>query len=541
MRILRYLGATLLALSLFAAPALAQSALTGKVTSQKEGAMEGVLVSAKRAGSNITITVVSNAEGGYSFPGAKLTPGRYAIDIRAAGYLLPEPASIEVKAHATTELNLNLREASLLELAHQLSSTEWLMSYPLTDEQKYGFRNCTGCHTMLRASMSTYNREQLEIVMQRMSQYASGSTPGNFQLNAGVEREFGRGFSTRPTAAHRREAEAVAAINLSNGVWKYPLKTIPRPKGRATQVIYTMYDLPRPFAKPHDVEIGPDGWAYYDDFGDQYMGKLDPATGEIKEYKWDVLSPGQSTGSLGLYIAKDGKVYMGNMSQKAAVIFDPATEKFEFHMQEGPGRVTMVDPSASHIDGKVWINGNDRYQVDFKTKTWTKVPAPNTGAYGLVADTKNNVYGGAREGAHIWRADARTLKVDYYPIPVKGGMRRGSTDKQDRLWWGGFDGNFVGMLDPRRSAGEQMKIYPMKQEWFMPYDAEYDNQKYAWTGSMFGDHVGRMNVETGEWDIFLLPHATNIRRIHVQEGPVSSLWVGMNHEAKIVHIEPLLP
>jgi hypothetical protein len=38
-------------------------ALTGKVTSQEEGAMEGVLVSAKRANSTMTVTVVSNAEG----------------------------------------------------------------------------------------------------------------------------------------------------------------------------------------------------------------------------------------------------------------------------------------------------------------------------------------------------------------------------------------------------------------------------------------------------------------------------------------------
>jgi hypothetical protein len=44
------------------------SALIGNVTSQEEGAMEGVLVSAKRVGSTMTITVASNAQGQYSFP-----------------------------------------------------------------------------------------------------------------------------------------------------------------------------------------------------------------------------------------------------------------------------------------------------------------------------------------------------------------------------------------------------------------------------------------------------------------------------------------
>ena len=51
-------------------------ALTGQVSSQEEGRMEGVLVSAKREGSTITTTVVSDAQGRYSFPSSKLEPGR---------------------------------------------------------------------------------------------------------------------------------------------------------------------------------------------------------------------------------------------------------------------------------------------------------------------------------------------------------------------------------------------------------------------------------------------------------------------------------
>jgi hypothetical protein len=60
--------------------------LTGQVSSQEEGLMEGVLVSAKRDGSTVTITVVSDAKGRYSFPASKLEPGRYALHIRAVVY-----------------------------------------------------------------------------------------------------------------------------------------------------------------------------------------------------------------------------------------------------------------------------------------------------------------------------------------------------------------------------------------------------------------------------------------------------------------------
>src|ERR1700687_2521595 len=60
-------------------------ALAGKV-SAGQGALEGVLVSAKKDGSNVTVTVVSDKDGYYSFPAARLEAGPYSLRIRAVGY-----------------------------------------------------------------------------------------------------------------------------------------------------------------------------------------------------------------------------------------------------------------------------------------------------------------------------------------------------------------------------------------------------------------------------------------------------------------------
>src|ERR1700710_983234 len=80
----------------FAARALAPvAALTGLVSSAEEAAMEGVLVSAARAGSNITVTVVTGADGRYAFPANRLGPGRYTIAVRAVGYQLDQPRQNE--------------------------------------------------------------------------------------------------------------------------------------------------------------------------------------------------------------------------------------------------------------------------------------------------------------------------------------------------------------------------------------------------------------------------------------------------------------
>ena len=71
-----------------AADPLGPAALVGQVTSQEEGPMEGVVVSAKKDGSTITVSVISDDKGHFSFPASRLEPGHYTLKIRAVGYNL---------------------------------------------------------------------------------------------------------------------------------------------------------------------------------------------------------------------------------------------------------------------------------------------------------------------------------------------------------------------------------------------------------------------------------------------------------------------
>src|ERR1700739_2976658 len=117
------------ALALVAAapgPLQAQSsaALTGTVSSQQEGAMEGVLVSAKKEGSTITVTVVSDDKGNFSFPAAKLEPGKYNISTRATGYDLQGPGSVDVAAGKAATADVKLVKTR--NIARQMSNGEWI-------------------------------------------------------------------------------------------------------------------------------------------------------------------------------------------------------------------------------------------------------------------------------------------------------------------------------------------------------------------------------------------------------------------------------
>ena len=84
-------------------------------------------------------------------------------------------------------------------------------------------------------------------VVQRMTLHTNNSSPMHPWFRP-MEKPVGP-----PTGGQITAGRFLSSINLSaTDTFEYQLKTLPRPKGKATQVIYTVYDLPRPDASPHD-------------------------------------------------------------------------------------------------------------------------------------------------------------------------------------------------------------------------------------------------------------------------------------------------
>jgi streptogramin lyase len=549
--------------------------LAGRVSSQEEGPMEGVLISARRAGSIFTVTVVSDAQGRYSFPQKRLEPGRYTLRIRAAGYDLQDPGTVEITAQKTASLDLKLRKTQ--DLAAQLTNAEWLMSMPGTEQQKAKAQCSLGCHTLERIVRSHHNAAEWMKVNQRMGTYSANSIKERLQLLprppegailAGAADDAVLASQSVPTRTSAALAEYLSTVNLSSGsTWQYSLKTLPRPKGKATRAIVTEYDLPRPYTQPHDATVASDGSVWYCDFGQQFFGRLDPKTAQFVEYPLPTLKADDPKGCRTLEFDPNGDVWISMGDQGAAAKFDRKTRKVQTwivpknSMKDGAPRATMVQPGHLNVDGKVWVQtpwgpqGRTKkwmiQRLDARTGEWEKpldvyqdLPKNSPWAkrphsiYDIFADSQNNIYGTDFSSELLVKVDAKTGKVSYYQTPTfNSAPRRGHFDPQGRFWFGEDRANRIAMFDPKT---EKIQEWPISTPFSGAYDVVLDKNGDAWTGGMLTDRITRLNTKTGEMIEYLLPRSTNLRKVEVDDSsnPVA-FWVGNNHASSLVKLEPL--
>ena len=532
------------------APALAQSAdtvLSGRVSSDREGAMEGVVVSARQTGSTVTVSVVSDTEGKYRFPASRLQPGHYDLTTRAAAYILDAGGSVDVAEGKTAVADLKLKPAT--ELADQLTNAEWMASAPGEESIKRLLLNCTDCHGVQRIFQSRHSAADFLKVSERMGGYYPGASDLQPQRLVGAHRR-----PPVPVGAQQKFADYLASINLSESPKRpFELKSFPRPSGRATRVVITEYDLPRKEIQPHDVIIDPDGMVWFSHFGEQFLSRLDPGTGKVTDFSIPVQKPGYPVGTLDLELDADGYIWVGLMYQTGMARFDRATETFRIYpipneWQQEATQQSHFSVAATKVDGKAWVKNTDRSQVmrlDLASGEYENLGSfrnPKNqqpiGIYGIYADQENNVYILEFPFGGIGKIDAKTGKLAFYETPTPNARaRRGRVDHENRLWFAEYGGNAVAMFDPKT---EKITEWKMPLPWEAPYDVALDRYGEAWEVNESSDRIGRLDPRTGAITEYLLPRNGNIRRVFVDDRtrPVT-VWVGNNLGAAVVKIEPL--
>jgi len=519
------------------------AALSGKVTSDAEGAMEGVVVSAKKAGSIVTVSVITDAQGQYRFPANRLAAGKYTLKIRAIGYDLAAPATTDVADEQTTTVDLKLRKTK--NLVSQMSNAEWMTSLPGSEDDKAFLLGCVGCHTLERIVRSTHDADEWTQVIVRMNGYGPVSQPIKPQRMLDPER------SGTPEQ-FKKQGEYLAKVNLSEvSQWEYPLKTLPRPTGRATRAIITEYDMPRPTTEPHDVLVDKDGMVWYSDFGELFISKFDPKTLKLTEYPVKEFKPGAPVGNLSLEFDKRGTLWFDTMFQGSVGNLDPKTGEFKYYplgAEYNDNRVQLNFIGLRHdIDGKVWtksVGTQEVFRLDLASGKWERfqplkqlMTRGRHSIYQVISDSQNNLWMAEFTRGHIGKIDAKTGEVTWYPLPTPNGRaRRMNIDDQDRIVVAEYRGNKIAVFDTKTEKFTEYALPP--HTW--PYRAAIDKNGEIWTGGMHSDRAVRVNPKTGETVEYLLPRETNMRTVFIDDStsPVT-FWTGSNHGAALVKVEPL--
>jgi virginiamycin B lyase len=520
-----------------------QDAITGKVSSNTESAMEGVVVTAHKDGSIVSISVTTDAKGHYAFPESRLEPGHYTLAIRAVGYDLSKPAATDVVAESTSKVDLKLQPAK--NLPDQLTNAEWMMSIPGTEEQKSALLDCTSCHTLERIVKSTHDADEWTQVISRMKGYGAVSQPIKPQpmldrTRAGSPEQF------------RKMAEYLATINLSaTDKWTYPLKTLPRPTDASTRAIVTEYDVGRITSEPHDILVDKDGMVWYSDFGEMFIGKFDPKTLKLTEYPIKKFKPNAPTGLLSIEFDHVGKIWFDTMYQGSLGCLDPKTGEISYYPVDPKWNDDRVQLNFTglhyEVDNKVWtksVGTQDIFRVDLKTGQWEKfhptdqLPGvPHAGIYQVMADSHNNLWMAEFTEGHLGKIDAKTLQVTWYANPTPHARdRRIEIDAQDRILVTEYRNSKVALFDTKT---EHFIEYSLP-EYTFPYRANFDKNGDIWASTMSTDRVVRMDPKTGKTEQYLMPSDTNMRTVFVDNSttPVT-FWVGSNHDHRIVKVEPL--
>jgi streptogramin lyase len=549
------------------------AALTGVVTSDAEGFMEGVLVTAIPKHGNIRITVVSDDKGRYSFPASKLKPGKYTLAIRAVGYDLPTPVAVSVELGRPAHANIKLVKTK--DLASQLTGQEWIMSVPGTVEQKKALIHCNSCHDVSVIAKSHYDKQGFMSLLPRMQNYFFG----NATLTDPVGPPDAPKEGLKPLPIDPDLAEYLSTINLSGGrsTWPYELRTMPRPRGGDTKVIITEYVLTRRTSRPHDLRVDLQGRAWYTDFRRGFIGRVDSVTGENKEWKLPILKPGLAEWSLSFDLDKNGNPWVTRFFQGCAVTMMDA-KTGEFHTLSAPPEYAEKNPTCAQgamgADGTIWL-ATGRTQKLFMfdpqkgfIKDFNQFQTSSIRSYRGYQDyfgisekfNRENIRGNGQRaiygisvllnddavycetmGSSIGVVDHTTGKVELYQTPTWDAYpRRGTVDPKGRFWFGEWLAGQIGMFDPETKEIQEWRP-PMPYTGGTFYRAVADNNGEAWSAGLTSDYVFRLNPKTGVWRAYLLPQLFgNMRDITVDLSEKSKgAWVPLDHLGVIAHVEPL--
>ncbi len=204
--------------------------------------------------------------------------------------------------------------------------------------------------------------------------------------------------------------------------------------------------------RTRDPAEAPDGSIWYAGQWADLVGRIDPATGAIKEFPLPdgakahtVLADPQGN----IWYAGNGNATVGKLDPAtgAVTVFkmpDPAARDPHSMVMDASGTLFFTLQQSNMIGRLVPATGEIRLAA---------VATPRARPYGIKLDSKGVPWVAANGSNRVIRVDPETLELREYELPqAKTTVRRLAFDRDDTIWYVNSSLGYLGRLDPATGA-----------------------------------------------------------------------------------------
>jgi streptogramin lyase len=318
----------------------------------------------------------------------------------------------------------------------------------------------------------------------------------------------------------------------------------------------------------HDVAIDKGGYVWFADDAtpERTLGKLDPRTGRIAEYKLaDQANAAES--SHALVFDKAGNIWFANGTEGSPTKFDPETGKF-FRYPRPQDFPYSGDFITLDTKGNVWSPHREgAFKLDPQTGKYTNYSViPGKANYDLAADAEDKVWVSKPGGNDMEIVDSHTGKIDQLALnsvisqdyeitakdrelsaslgltpntatPLEKGPRRSVADRDnDVIWVCEFFADRLAKIDAR---SKKVTEYPLPHRFSQPYAATVDKNHTVWITMLNSDRIAKFDPSSEKFTEYMLPtRGTEIRHIQVDSSTnPPTVWLPYDRTNKIARIQ----
>lgn len=497
--------------------------ITGTVKGVDGAPFQGAFVEAQNAKSKITVIVLSDPAGRYQID--NLAAGNYRLEVKAKGFRVDARSDLALSADQNASFDFSLQKGVVR--WNEISQYQAKQLWPPAKGKDLIFSNCNICH-QFQSRMASVTRDE-DGWKDRVAYMREAM---HFSIFMGVH------FSDQDAAD---VASYLTSLFGPDSVLPKSPADLPkykdtvRPFSRdALNIVYVEYDMPGPSRMPFSAAPDKNGYLWIPDFGvANKITRLEPKSGEMVDY------PVPNIGTAGVHSAvpaPDGSVWLAEQGSNKLGRWDPVTQKItEYKDEYLRGKEGTEDGGSKHTvrfepSGVVWASGGMLSRYDPETGKFMHFAEHDGYVYDVKLDSKNDVWFTSPFANKIGRVDTKTLKVTQWTVPTAGAHpRRMEVGPDGMIYFGEYNGAKMGQFNPKT---ETFKEFPLPGPDPSPYALGFDADGYLWYDSHNMDLIGRFNPKTGEVIEYPFPHAELAMREFFRDSQ-GRMWYGSAPNNKV--------